>query len=69
MDVAWASFWECAPTAAAVVVKLFFAAAELWLQSALAALSVRILKVIWNLGLQIAVEWLHDCRHIVLPCG
>ena len=37
MDVAWASFWECAAVAAAVVLKLFFAVAELWLQSALAA--------------------------------
>ena len=21
-----------------------------------------------NLGLQIALEWLHDCCHLVLPC-
>ena len=23
-------------------------------------------RVIWNLGLQIAVEWLHECCHVVL---
>ena len=26
-------------------------------------------RVIWNLGLQIAVEWLHECCHGVLPCA
>ena len=24
-------------------------------------------RVFWNLWLQIAVEWLHDCCHLVLP--
>ena len=26
-------------------------------------------RVIWNHGLQIAVEWLHECCHVVLPCA
>ena len=24
-------------------------------------------RVVWNLGLQIAVDWLHECCHVVLP--
>ena len=30
-------------------------------------LCVRSYRVFWNLWLQIAVEWLHDCCHLVLP--
>ena len=31
-------------------------------------LCVRSYRVFWNLWLQIAVEWLHDCCHVLLPC-
>ena len=31
-------------------------------------LCVRSHRVFWNLWLQIAVEWLHDCYHVLLPC-
>ena len=31
-------------------------------------LCVRSYGVFWNLWLQIALEWLHDCCHLVLPC-
>ena len=31
-------------------------------------LRVRNQRVFWNLRLQIAVEWLHDCCHVLLPC-
>ena len=30
---------------------------------------VRSCKAAWNLRLQIAVEWLHDCCHLLLPCA
>ena len=41
---------------------LFFAALSRWLQAALAVLlCVRSYRVFWNLWLQIAVEWLHEC--------
>ena len=30
---------------------------------------VRICMRVLNLWLQIAVEWLHDCCHFVLPCA
>ena len=30
---------------------------------------VRSCRVFWNLWLQIALEWLHDCCHLVLPCA
>ena len=30
-------------------------------------LCVRSYRVFWNLWLQIAVEWLHDCCHVLLP--
>ena len=36
----------------------------LWL-----CLCMRSSKVIWNLGWYIAVEWPHECRHVVLPCA
>ena len=36
----------------------------LWL-----CLCVRSSRVFWNLWLQIALEWLHDCCHLVLPCA
>ena len=32
-------------------------------------LLVRSSRVFWNLWLQIAVEWLHDCSHVLLPCA
>ena len=32
-------------------------------------LCVRSYRVIWNLGLQIARDWPHDCCHVVLPCA
>ena len=32
-------------------------------------LCVRSYRVFWNLWLQIALEWLHDCCHLVLPCA
>ena len=32
-------------------------------------LCVRSYRVIWNLGLQIAMEWQHACCHVVLPCA
>ena len=32
-------------------------------------LCVRSYSVFWNLWLQIALEWLHDCCHLVLPCA
>ena len=35
----------------------------LWVDSCM-----RSCRVIWNLGLQIAVEWLHECCHVVLSC-
>ena len=43
----------------------------LWLQAALLAFLCVCAqsKEIWNLGLQIAVGWLHDCCHVVLPCA
>ena len=28
-----------------------------------------LIEVFWNLWLQIALEWLHDCCHLVLPCA
>ena len=31
-------------------------------------LCVRSYRVFWNLRLQIALEWLHDCCHLVLLC-
>ena len=31
-------------------------------------LCVRSYRVFWNLWLQIAVEWLHDCCDVLLPC-
>ena len=31
-------------------------------------LCVRSHRVFWNLWLQIAVEWLHDCCDVLLPC-
>ena len=30
---------------------------------------VRSYRVMWNLGLQIARDWLHDCCLVVLPCA
>ena len=57
----------------AVRFDVFFAALELWLQAALAAFVCaqirRRYSVIWNHGLQIAVECLHECCHVVLPCA
>ena len=32
-------------------------------------LCVRSYRVFWNLWLLIAVEWLHDCCHVLLPCA
>ena len=34
-----------------------------------ACVCVRSYRVFWNLWLQIALEWLHDCCHLVLPCA
>ena len=31
-------------------------------------LCVRSLRAFWNLWWQIAVEWLHDCCHVLLSC-
>ena len=36
----------------------------LWL-----CLCVRSYRVFWDLWLQIALDWLHDCCHLVLPCA
>ena len=37
-----------------------------WLQGALCVfVCVRSYRVFWNLGLQIAVEWLHECCPVV----
>ena len=30
---------------------------------------LRVRSYIWNLGSQIAVEWQHECCHVVLPCA
>ena len=57
----------CAAVAAAVGLPFFgrtVTVALLWV-----CLCVRSYSVFWNLRLQIAVEWLHDCCHVLLPCG
>ena len=53
--------------AAGVALMFFGSALLLWLQGALCVFVCRSSRVIWNLGLQIAVEWLHECCHVVLP--
>ena len=59
----------CAAVAAAVVFVLFGSALLVWLQVALCVFVCRSYGVIWNLGLQIPVEGLHECCHVVLPCA
>ena len=59
----------CAAVAAGVALMFFGFALLVWLQGALCVFVCRSSRVIWNLGLQIAVEWLHECCHVVLPCA
>ena len=56
----------CAAVAAAVV-----SSANVFLLCVLqqVVVPVRICMRVLNLWLQIAVEWLHDCCHLVLPCA
>ena len=59
----------CAAGAGTIVLMFFGSALLVWLQGALCDFVCRSYRVIWNLGLQIVVEWLHECCHVVLPCA
>ena len=58
-------YLECAAVAAAVVFTLFFCSGTV---ASSCFRCVSVCAVIGYLGLQIAVEWLHECCHVVLPC-
>ena len=53
----------CAAVAGTIVLTCdwFRTSLLVWLQGALCLFVHRSYRVIWNLGLQIAVEWLHEC--------
>ena len=60
----------CAAGAAAVVLP-FFSCRTVTVASSCfgcACVCVRSFRAFWNLRLQIALEWLHDCCHLVLLC-
>ena len=61
----------CAADAAAVGLPFFWPHCNGSLKLLWVCLCVcmRSCRVFWNLWLQIAVEWLHDCCHLVLPCA
>ena len=52
----------CAAVAAAVVLMFFGSALLVWLQGALCVFVCRSFRVVWNLGLQIAGEWLQAVK-------
>ena len=55
----------CAAVAGTIVLMFFGSVLLVWLQGALCDFVCRSYKLIWNLGLQIAVEWLNECCHVV----
>ena len=61
-------YLACGAVAARIVLTFFFLPQwncgfkGLWMR-----LGVRSYRVIWNLGLQIAVEWLHEGCFVALP--
>ena len=59
----------CAAVAAAVCLPLFLPHCNGGFKLLWVCLCVRSYRVFWNLWLQIALEWLHDCCHLVLPCA
>ena len=58
----------CAAGAAAVGLPFFLSHCNGAFKLLWACLCVRSHRVFWNLWLQIALEWLHDCCHLVLLC-
>ena len=58
----------CAAGAAAVGLPFFLPRCNGGFKLLWVCLCVRSLRVFWNLWWQIAVEWLHDCCHVLLSC-
>ena len=59
---------SCAAVAAAVGLPGFLPHCNGGFKLPWVCLCVRSYRLFWNLWLQIAVEWLHDCCHVLLPC-
>ena len=57
----------CAAVAARIVLTFFLPQWNCGFKVLWMRLCVRSYRVIWNLGLQIAVEWLHECCFVALP--
>ena len=58
----------CAAGAAAVGLPFFPCRTVTVASSCFGCACLRSHRVFWNLWLQIALEWLHDCCHLVLLC-
>ena len=58
----------CATGAAAVGLSFFLPQCNGGLKLLWVCLCVRSYRVFWNLRWQIALEWLHDCCHLVFWC-
>ena len=57
----------CAAVAAWIVLMCDWFLMLVWLQGAVCVFVCRSYRLIWNLGLQIGVEWLHECCIVALP--
>ena len=62
------SYLVCATGAAAVGLSFFFCRSVTVASSCFNCACVCSYRVFWNLCLQIALEWLHDCSHLVFWC-
>ena len=59
----------CAAVAAVVGLPFFLPHCKGGFKLLWVCFRVRSYRVLWNLWLQIALEWLHDCCHLALPCA
>ena len=70
LQAAMIRYLLCAAGAAAVGLLFFFCRIETVASSCFGcACACVLIGVFWNLWLQIALEWLHDCCHLVLICA